>query len=184
MDEQSVRQRMQQVVDLVRQDIGTIRTGRAAPALVENIPIDAYGGQQRMKLIELATITAPDPQSILVSPWDKSIIEEIKRGIEAANAGFNPIVAGEVVRINIPPLTSEDRENYIKILKQKLENGRVMIRQIRHEGLHVIKGGFEKKEIPEDERFRQEKALQEITDEYIGKIEEVGKAKENELRSL
>lgn len=184
MDEETTRQRMQSALDAVRRDAGTIRTGRATPHLVENIVVDAYGGQQKLKVMELATITVPDPQSILISPWDKSIIGEIKKGIEQANIGLTPVIAGEVIRINIPPLTSEDRENYIRILHQKLENGRVIVRQIRQEGMHQIREKFEKKEISEDEKILREKRLQEMTDEYIGKIGQVGEAKESELRSL
>ncbi|MBI2007237.1 MAG: ribosome recycling factor [Candidatus Blackburnbacteria bacterium] len=188
MDEQSIRQRMQSALDAVRQDAGSIRTGRATPALVENIIVNAYGGPpaggQKLRVMELATITAPDPQSIVVSPWDKSIIGDIKKGIEQANIGLTPVLAGEVIRINIPPLTSEDRENYIKILHQKLENGRIAVRQIRQEGMHEVRDAFEKKEISEDQKVLREKNLQEITDEYIRKIEEAGEMKEKELRSL
>lgn len=184
MDETNIRQRMQAALEAVRQDAGSIRTGRATPALVENIIIDAYGGAQRLRVMELATITAPDPQSIIISPWDKSIIGDIRKGIEQANVGLNPVVAGEIIRINIPPLTSEDRENYIRILHQKLENGRITVRQARQEGMHAVRDAFEKKEISEDQKIVQEKRLQEMTDEYIGKIEEVGRAKESELRSL
>lgn len=184
MDETNIRQRMQSVLDEVRQDAGTIRTGRATPALVENVVISAYGGGQRLRVMELATITAPDPQSIIISPWDKSIIGDIRKGIEQANIGLNPVIAGEVIRINIPPLTSEDRENYIRILHQKLETGRIIVRQIRQEGMHEVRDAFDKKEISEDQKVLREKNLQEITDEYIGKIGEVGEAKESELRSL
>lgn len=184
MDEVNIRQRMQAALEAVRQDAGSIRTGRATPALVENIVINTYGGGQRLRVMELATITAPDPQSIIISPWDKSIIGDIKKGIDSANIGLNPVIANDVIRINIPPLTSEDRENYIRILHQKLENGRVAVRQIRQEGMHKTRDALEKKEISEDQKVVQEKRLQEMTDEYIGKIEEIGKAKERELRSL
>lgn len=184
MDETNIRQRMQAALEAVRQDAGSIRTGRATSALVENIMIDAYGGQQKLRVMELATITAPDPQSIVISPWDKSIVGDIKKGIEQANVGLTPVIAGEVIRINIPALTTEDRENYIKLLHQKLENGRITIRQARQEGMHAVRDAFEKKEISEDQKVVQEKRLQEITDEYIGKIEEVGETKEKELRSI
>lgn len=184
MDETNIRQRMQAALDAARQDAGTIRTGRATPALVENVVVEAYGGAQKLRVMELATITAPDPQSIVISPWDKSIIGDIKKGIEQANIGLTPVIAGEVIRINIAALTSEDRENYVKLLHQKLENGRVIVRQIRQEGMHEIRDRFEKKEISEDEKVLQEKRLQEITDEYIGRIEDVGETKERELRSL
>lgn len=184
MDETQIQSRMQKVVDDVKIDIGAIRTGRATPALVQDIVIPAYGGTQKLRVIELATVTCPDPQNILISPWDKSIIGDIKKGIEMANLGFNPIISGEEVRINLPPLTAEDRENYIKLLHQKLENGKIAIRQTRQDGMRDIKKKFEGKEVSEDEMIRQEKILQEITDKHITQIDELGKQKENELRSL
>ena len=139
MDEASVRVRMQQVVDLVTSDIGGIRTGRATPALVESLEIPVYGGTQKLKLIELATISAPDTQTLVVDPWDKSVIGEIRQGILAANIGMNPSIDGELIRIVLPPLTTEDREKYVKLLSTKLENGRVMMRQIRGDVMHEIK---------------------------------------------
>jgi ribosome recycling factor len=184
MDETSLRSRMQQVLALVVQDAASIRTGRATAALVEDIYVSAYGGQQRLKIQELATITAPDTQVLVIAPWDKSIIGEIRQGILAANVGLNPSIDGEILRITLPPMTSEDREKYVKLLSMKLENGRVMIRQIRGDFMRDIKTGFEKKEITEDEKFANEKKLQEITDEFVGKIEEMGQKKKEELLQL
>lgn len=184
MDETEIQSRMTKVVEDVRGDVGGIRTGRATPALVQDIVIPAYGGTQKLRLIELATITAPDPQTLVISPWDKSIIGDIKKGIEMANMGFVPLISGEEIRISFPPLTAEDRENYIRLLHQKLENGRIAIRKVRQDGMHDIKKKFEEKEISEDEKIRQEKRLQEITDQNIAKIDEIGKQKESELRSL
>ena len=184
MDESSIRQRMEQVVGLVRQDTGAIRTGRATPALVEDIMVEAYGGTQKLKVVELASITAPDPQTLVINPWDKSIIGEMKQAIDLANIGLSPAIAGELIRINMPPMTAEDRENFIRLLHQKLENGRIMVRQVRHEWMEKIRAGFEQKEIVEDEKFGQEKRLQELTDEYIGMIDELGKAKEEELKTI
>lgn len=184
MEESNIRIRMDKVLENVRADIATIRTGRATPSLVEDIPVLVYGGIQKLRILELATITAPEPHSLLISPWDKSIIGEIRKGLEIANLGFNPIVSGEEIRINLPPLTAEDRENYVKLLHQKLEAGRVGIRQARQEGMHGIKQKSQSKDLTEDEVVIQEKALQALTDEYIARIEEMGKVKESELRSL
>src|SRR3990170_7009645 len=164
MDETSVRKKMQQVVDLVTSDVGGIRTGRATPALVEGIEIAVYGGTQKLKLIELATISAPDTQALVIDPWDKSVIGEIRQGILAANIGMNPSIDGQIIRIVLPPLTTEDREKYVKLLSTKLENGKVMIRQTRGDSMHEIKKSFEAKELTEDEKFAKEKLLQEITD--------------------
>ena len=184
MDESSVRSKMQQVVDLITSDIGAIRTGRASPALVEGLEVSVYGGAQKLKIQELATISASDTQTLLIDPWDKSIIGEIRQGILSANVGMNPNIDGEIIRISFPPLTTEDREKYVKLLSTKLENGRVMIRQLRGDAMHEIRKTFEAKEITEDEKFSQEKHLQEITDEFIGSIETVGERKKAELLQI
>ncbi|MBI2268651.1 MAG: ribosome recycling factor [Candidatus Blackburnbacteria bacterium] len=188
MDEAQTRERMDHGLEEVRREMGGIRTGRATPALVEDIVVPAYGGPPaggaKLRLIELATITAPDPQSLLISPWDKSIVGEIRKGILEANVGLNPVITGDELRINLPPLTAEDRENYIRLLHQKLESGRVKIRQVRQDRMREIKESFENKELSEDERDREEKKIQALTDEYTGKIDEMGKTKESELRSL
>ena len=175
---------MQQVVNLIVSDVGSIRTGRATPSLVEDVTVNVYGGQQKLKVQELATISAPDTQTILIDPWDKSIIGEIRQGIMAANIGMNPSMDGEVIRISLPPLTTEDREKYVKLLSTKLENARIMIRQIRGDVMHDIKKLFEEKELSEDEKFAQEKKLQEITDEFVGKINDIGEKKKQELLQI
>lgn len=184
MDEASLKKRMQQVVDLVVGDISIIRTGRATPALIENLELSLYGGTQKMKLLEVASITSSDPQTLVIDPWDKSIIGEIKQGILSANIGMTPSIDGEVIRISLPPMTSEDREKYVKLLATKLENGKVMIRQIRANVMKDIRDTFEKKEISEDDKFASEKKLQEITDEFIAKIERIGEDKKAELLQI
>ncbi len=181
MDDALISSKMQAVLDLVVSDIGTIRTGRAAPALIESIVIPAYGGTQKLKLVELASITAPDPQTLVVEPWDKSIIGEIRQGILAANAGFNPAIDGSLIRLTLAPLTTEDREKYAKLLSGKTESGRVMIRQIRGEAMHAAKKAYEAKEISEDEKFGQEKKIQELTDQFVAKIEAASDAKKKEI---
>ncbi|MFC1625921.1 ribosome recycling factor [Patescibacteria group bacterium] len=184
MDETSVRAKMQQVKDLVVGDIASIRTGRATPALIENLELALYGGSQKLKLLEVASISSTDAQTLVIDPWDKSIIGEIKQGILSANIGMNPSIDGEIIRISLPPITSEDREKYVKLLSNKLENGRIMIRQIRGDQMRVIKESFEKKEVSEDEKFAHEKKLQEVTDEFIEKIDSVGESKKQELLQI
>lgn len=184
MDEAQISSRFQKIIDLIAGDLAGIRTGRASPALVENIIVPAYGGTQRMRIVELATLSSPDPTQIVISPWDKSIIGDIKKGILEANIGMNPNIDGEIIRIIIPPLTTEDREKYVKLLSVKLENGRVMIRQARGDEMHEIKKKFESKEVTEDERFSQEKRLQELTDQFIAKIEEMGGKKKQDLLQI
>jgi ribosome recycling factor len=184
MEESVIRSKMQQVLDLITSDIGSIRTGRATPSLVEGLVVAVYGGTQKLKIVELASIISSDPQTLTIDPWDKSIIGEIRQGILAANVGMNPMIDGEIIRISFPPLTTEDREKYVKLLSTKLESGRIMIRQVRAEGMHEIKKKFEVKELSEDEKFGQEKRLQEITDEFIGKIDATGEKKKQELLQI
>lgn len=184
MDEASIRSKMQQVVDLVTSDIASIRTGRASPAIVEGLVLSVYGGTQKLKVNELATITISDPQTIVIDPWDKSIIGEIRQGILSANIGMNPSIDAEIIRISLPPLTTEDREKYVRLLSTKLENGRIMIRQFRGEAIKDIRRKFEEKELTEDEKFNEEKRLQEITDEFIEEIGEVGERKKQELLQI
>lgn len=181
MDEASVKKQMQDVVDLVSSDIGSIRTGRATPALLEDVSVSVYGGQQKLKINELGTITASDAQTIVIDPWDKSIIGEIRKGILEANIGMNPSIDGQIIRISLPPLTTEDREKYVKLLSQKLESGKVMIRQIRGEAMREIKKAFEEKELSEDEKFAEEKKIQDLTDEYVEKVNSMGEKKKEEL---
>lgn len=181
MDDKQVKQKMEEVVSVVKNDISSIRTGRATPSMVEDIVVMAYGGAQKMRLNELASITTTDAQTLVISPWDKTVIGEIRKGILASNAGFNPSIDGEVIRITMPPLTTEDREKYVKLLNAKLENGKIMLRQIRTNAMKDIKDAYEDKEISEDEKFSSEKRLQEITDQYVESVEEMGEVKEKEL---
>lgn len=184
MDEGLITSKMQKALDAVASDLSSIRTGRAAPSLVENIVVPAYGGTQRLKIVELASISSPEPTQLVISPWDKSIIGDIKKGILEVNIGMNPNIDGEVIRIIMPPLTTEDREKYVKLLSQKLEAGKIMIRQIRGDEMHDIKKKFEEKTMTEDEKFGSEKQLQEITDSFIAKIEEMGEKKKAELLQI
>ncbi len=184
MDEASIRSKMESAVNAITSDISGIRTGRATPALVENIIVPAYGGTQRLKILELASISAPDPTQLVINPWDKSIIGDIKKGILEANIGLNPNIDGEIIRLIVPSMTTEDREKYVKLLSGKLENGRVMVRQVRAEEMHEIKKKFEAKEMTEDEKFGAEKKLQEITDQFVAKIEEMGEKKKTELLQI
>lgn len=184
MNEDGIRAKMEEAVTAVRSDVSSIRTGRATPALVADIIVDAYGGTTRLKIVELASIATPDPRTLIISPWDKSITYEIKKAIETANIGLTPMADGEAIRINLPSLTAEDRRNYVKLLSQKLENGKIMIRRVRQEAMEEVHKLFEKKEFGEDEKFQREERVQKITDEMVNKIEEIGKLKEAELTQV
>ncbi|MBI2074222.1 MAG: ribosome recycling factor [Candidatus Levybacteria bacterium] len=175
------KQKMTKVLDVLKTDLSTVRTGRATPSLVENLVVSVYGGSTRMKIMELATIAAQDPQTLLITPFDNSIIGEIQKGIMEANVGFTPSIDSQHIRISIPPLSEERRQQLIHLMKQKLENGRIMIRQVRHEAMTEIKKQYNDKTISEDELMRLEKETQRITDETVAEIDGLGKKKEEEL---
>lgn len=182
MDLTSAQKKMEDAVAHLKGELAQIRTGRANASLVSDIMVDAYNSKMTVK--ELAQITTPEPAVILISPWDKSIITNIVGGITKSNAGLNPVVDGDLVRIVIPPLTTERREEFIKQMHQILEKYRVQIRQVRHETREELKGKKESGDVGEDEEKRLEEQLQKLHDEYIEAIEVAGKAKEEELRQV
>lgn len=175
------RDHMKKVYEVTQTDLSSIRSGRATPALVENMVIAAYGGGQRMRLMEMATITTMDAKTIMITPYDPSQLPEIEKGIQEANTGLTPVIDKEVIRITIPPLSEERRQEYIKLAKTKLEAGRVMIRQVRQEAMKDLKKAEEAKEITEDQQKQGEKQVQELTDEMIAELDGLGKKKEEEL---
>ncbi len=178
------KQRLQKVLDVLKTDLGTIRTGRAAPSLVENVVVKVYGGTTVMKIVELATVGTTDPQTIVITPYDQSIIHEIAKGIQDANVGMNPVVDSTLIRISLPPLSQERREELAKLMKHKLENGRIMARQVRHEIMEQIKKQHDEKTISDDDKMRLEKDLQRFIDETSQTIENLGKQKESELMAM
>jgi ribosome recycling factor len=184
MNLDSVKQNMQKVVDVIKVDLGTVRTGRAAPSLVENVVIHAYGGTQNLKVIELAQIAAQDSQTLVITPYDSSIIGEISKGLLEGNVGLTPIIDGTIIRISIPTLTEERRQQLVGLVNQKLEGGKVQVRQVRHEAMEDVKKQLNNKEISEDDLFRLEKDIQRVTDETIGELEFLGKKKEEELMAI
>lgn len=180
MDLQGTRNRMQKALDVLRTDLAAIRTGRATPSLVENVQVLVYGGSTRLRIMELATIGTSDPHTLMLTPFDPSIIGEIQKGLMEANIGLTPTLDGHTIRISIPALSQERREQLIHLMRQKLENGRIMIRQVRHEAMSNIK----KQELSEDEKKRLEKEVQDATNSVISEIDGIGKKKEEELLQI
>lgn len=176
-----VKIRMGKVLSLFVNDIASIRTGRATPGLIENIVVTVYGGQ-KMKLIELGSIGVPDVRSLTFQPWDQALIREIANGIMVANTGINPVVDGQLIRMSLPMLTVEQREDYIKLLGRKLEAARVMVREARGDYRSDLQKARQEKAVSEDEFKRDETELQKITDEFVKKLEEVASKKEVEIR--
>lgn len=178
---QQTSHQMAKALQVLHTDLTTIRTGRAMPSLVDNLIISVYGGTAKMRILELATITTSDTQTLVISPYDVSILAEIQKGIQEANIGFNPSNDGKVIRISIPPLSQERRQELINLMKQKLENGKILIRQSRHDAMNGIK---KVDNLSEDDLKRLEKDIQKLTNDYIEKIDSLGKKKEEELLQL
>lgn len=175
-------QNLENILHHFKVAIAGIRAGRANPGFIENILIEAYG--TKMKLNELGNISAPQPTLLTVQIWDESILQNVLKGIMEANLGLNPSNDGTLIRLPIPALTAERREEFIKILHQKMEEAKVAVRQIRQDFRNEWKILSDKGEFSEDEFFRREKILQELIDKKIAEIEELTKVKESELSAL
>lgn len=171
------RQKMQQAVEHVAAEFATVRTGRANPQILHRIVVDYYG--QPTPLQQLAGMSVPEPRLLVIQPYDKSSLHAIERAIQEADLGLNPSNDGTVIRLAFPPLTEERRKDLIRVVRGMAEDGRVAIRNIRRHvksDVEALEG-----EISEDDIHRAEKELQEITDEHVGKVDELLERKETEL---
>lgn len=178
------QRKIQDAINHLKGDLAKIRTGRASPSLIEKVSVDVYGGSQRLTIEELGQITVSDPQHLVVSPWDKSIVEEIANGLARANLGVTPVADNDVIRIAISPLTEERRREFIRLMHQTLEKYRVEIRQIRQEEMSELKNKKESGNLSEDDSTRLQKELQQLVDKHIEEIEIIGKNKEEELLQI
>lgn len=177
-------QNLQKTVSALKEDLKSIRTGRANPSMVEEIPIEAYGGQSKMRLLELATIITEGPSLLVIMPFDPSTIPDIERGILKSPMGFSPQTQGTKINIRIPPLSQEQREKYIKLVGQKVEERKVMARNLRDDVRKKIKTGFEAKEITEDEKYRLEKEIDSLIQKSSEEFTTLKEKKEQEIREV
>src|SRR3989338_10102678 len=177
-----VQLRMQQSIDHLKGELAQIRTGRANSALVADIEVDAYDSKLTVK--ELGQISTPEPNVIIIAPWDKSILTNIVGGITKANIGLTPNVDCDLVRIIIPQLTAERREQFIKQMHETLEKFRVEVRQVRHQYLEGLRADKQGGKISEDDEESGKHEIQKLHDEYIEAIEVAGKNKEEQLREV
>lgn len=178
----NLKSRLEGVLATVKKDLGSVRTGRAKPSLVEDVRVEAYGTVMTLK--ELATISAPDTSLILIAPWDKGLVAAIAAGIQKSGLNLQPIVDGDTVKISIPSLTQERREELVKQVHQKIESGKVMIRQVRTEVKEQIEAEEGGAGVSEDNIKAWLEEMQKAVDLYMAKIEETGKDKEKELMTL
>ncbi len=171
--------RMDGAIQALEDDLAGIRTGRAHPALVEKLQVEYYG--VLTPLVQLATISVPEARSLMIRPFDASTLRNIERSILTSDLGLTPNNDGKVIRLNLPPLTEERRRDLVKIVKSRVEDARVAIRNVRRDSIKDLREFEQEKLIPEDDLKRGEEELQKITDEYIGKINEIGERKEKEI---
>ena len=171
--------RMKGALQALEEDLAGIRTGRASPALIERLNVDYYSAPT--PLIQLASIAVPEPRSLLIKPFDASSLKAIERAIQASELGLTPNNDGKTIRLNLPPLTEERRRDLVKIVHNRVEEGRVAVRNVRRDTNKDLSEFEDEKMISEDDRKRGEKELQKITDSYIEEINATGERKEKEI---
>lgn len=172
---------MKNAIAHLEKEFNKIRAGKASPAMLEGVKVDYYGNMTPID--QVSNINTPDPRQIIVQPWEKSMLSPIEKAIMAANLGFNPQNNGEVLRINVPPLTEERRRNLVKQAKAEVENAKVTIRNIRRSAIDSGKK-LEKDGVPEDEIKQLEKDVQNLTDKYTAKIDKHFEAKEKDIMTV
>ncbi len=174
-----VSTKMDRTVDAFKRDLTQLRTGRATPALVENLAVDYYGAMTPLK--QIASITTPDARAIMIQPWDTGSLREIEKTLMASEMGFNPSNDGTIITVPIPQLTQERRKEMVKILKRKIEDGKVSVRNVRRDGMESLRKLEKDKSISQDENRRAQDQLQKTTDGHTKQIDETGSAKEAEI---
>lgn len=177
-------QSAQKVIESLKEDLKSIRTGRATPALVENLMVLTYGGSATLKLMELATITTEGPAALSVSPFDPSVLSDIEKAILKSPLGISPAVQGNRIILRIPQMTSEQRDKFVKLVAQKIEERRGILRNLRDSARKSIKISYENKDISEDVKFRQEKEIDLASQKFMDEVQSIKERKEQEIREV
>jgi ribosome recycling factor len=179
---QELRQRMDRSLEALQDDLLSIRTGRASPALVEKLPVEYYGTMTPLN--QMASIAVPEPRLLVIRPWDPSALPDIERALLKSDLGLTPMNDGKLIRLSIPRLTEERRRELVKLVSRRVEEARVAVRNLRRDALQDMKEFEKEKMISEDDFFRGKDLVQELTDEFIEKIDEIGKRKEEEVMEI
>jgi ribosome recycling factor len=172
-------ERMKKAVEDLRRELNAIRTGRASPALLDRIMVEAYGSQ--MPLNQVATISVPEPRALLISPWDRNVLPAIEKAILKSDLGLTPTNDGTNIRLNIPPLTEERRKELVKRVHKLVEEHKVAVRNVRRDANEELKRLEKNRELSEDEVRRASERTQKLTDKYILEMDKIQAAKEQEL---
>lgn len=179
---QDAEKRMQKGIEVFKQEIAKLRTGRAHPSLLEHIKVDYYGNPTPLN--QVANITVADARTINITPWEKKMVQAIEKAIMTSDLGLNPATSGEVIRVPLPALTEERRKELTKVVRNESETARVSIRNVRRDANNAIKEILKKKEITEDDERRSNETIQKLTDKYIAEIDKLLATKETELMSM
>ena len=179
---QDFKPKLDKIIERLKNEIASLRTGRATPALVEDLEVDYYGSKTPLKAI--AAISSSSARELVIQPWDKGAIQAIEHAIQSSSLGLNPVTDRDAIRLSIPPLTEERRKELLKILGRHLEDARIHVRRDREEALREVDRKEKAKEISENEKFMQKNETQKIVDEINKKIEEIGRAKEKEVMTV
>lgn len=180
--EKDFKQQAEEVLAFLRGEFAKIRTGRAHSALVEGLLVEAYGMKSPMN--QLASISVPEPRTIAIAPWDKSILGEVEKAIRESDIGVTPANDGETVRVNLPALTEESRKDIVKMVGKKTEEARIRLRGAREDAIRAVDKAESAGEISEDEKFRRRADVQKAVDEYNEKIESMRKEKERDIMAV
>lgn len=179
---EDAKKQMDAALDAVRREFATVRTGKATPALLDTVRVDAY--DSKMPLNQVATVSTPESSLLVVQPYDKNLLGDIERAIMTADLGLNPANDGNIIRVPIPPLNEERRKEFVKVLHKMAEEGRISIRHARRGVREEIHQLVNDHEIGEDEGHRREEAVEKLTHEYTEKIDELLKQKEDEVMAI
>ena len=174
--------RMQKAVDGLAKELAAIRAGRATPSLLDNIVVDYHGSS--VPLYQLATMSIPEANLIIIQPWDRTSLRDIERAILTANIGLNPMNDGNMIRVVIPPLSEERRNELVKLVSKRVEERRIAIRNVRRDGIERLREMEKNKEISQDELKHNTKKIDQLTEAFVGKVNESGQNKEREIREI
>lgn len=177
-----LKPKLAETLEYIKRELAGLRTGRATPAMVEDLEVEYYGAKQPLKA--LAAISVPEPRQIMIAPWDKGAMEPIQKAIQQSNLGMNPIADTNGIRLTLPQLTEERRKELTKLLGQKLEEGKIAVRREREEALKKLDKQEKDKQISKDDHFRGKAEIQKLVDETNKKIDDVGTQKEKEIMTV
>ena len=179
---QQASQKMDRAIEALRREFGGVRTGKASPALLDSVRVEAYGSH--VPLNQVATVSAPEPRLLVIQPWDRAMMTPIEKALQMSDLGLNPANDGKIIRVPIPPLTEQRRKEYVKILHKFAEEARVAIRQARKDANDDIKKRQKDSGMSEDDARREQDETQKLTDRYIHQVDELLKHKEAEVMEV